>query len=157
MLNSRPKNVSNAQIELHQRLLPLTSWQLEKYAAAIDPNFEVIDPNSAVFFDNWVDDSGEKHQGCRQRDTRKRHGIRRFVTSDGRINEGTSKDGMAHGLLREITKSKVTYCLCRDGTYLSQVGFDKDMVQIWKVDPQNLLAEIVPEKICRKQPDLFKR
>jgi hypothetical protein len=26
MLNSRPQNVSNAQIELHQRLLPLTSW-----------------------------------------------------------------------------------------------------------------------------------
>ena len=123
MLASRPVNTAAEQTDLHQKLLPLTSKQLGKFAAKIDRNFEIIDPNTAEYLE-WQDESGENHTGMRHKESKKRHGIRRFVTVDGRINEGTSKDGSAHGLLREVTKTKVTYCLCKEGTYLAQVGFD---------------------------------
>ena len=149
MLATKPNVSATEQVDLHQKLQPLTSRQLEKYAASIDREFSCLDPNVAEF-EEWQDDSGEKHIGMRHKDSKKRHGIRRFVTVDGRINEGTSKDGSAHGLLREVTKTKVTYCLCKDGTYLAQVGFDKDLAQIWKVDPQNLLTDVTAERIRRR-------
>lgn len=118
MLASKPDVPNTEQLDFHQRLQPLTTRQLEKYAAVIDPEFACIEPNEAEYAE-WEDDSREKHAGMRHKESKKRHGIRRFVTVDGRINEGTSKDGSAHGLLREVTKSKVTYCLCKDGTYLA--------------------------------------
>ena len=112
----------------------------------------MIDPTESEYLDGWVDERGDKHEGMRSRETKKRNGIWRFVTAEYSINEGSSKYGQAHGLVREISKSRVTYALCKDGNCVSQIGFDKNMVQIWKIDPQNLLADIMPEKISRQTP-----
>ena len=106
MLSSMPPNftfASSAQIQLVQKLLPLTSWQLEKYTNAVDKYFTLIDPIESEYLDGWVDERGDKHEGMRSRETKKRNGIWRFVTSEHGINEGSSKYGLAHGLVREIS------------------------------------------------------
>ena len=85
-----------------------------KYWHMVEKKQPLFDPAS-TYFDVWQDESNSICYGMRLRDTEKMQGVVRKSSPIGFISEACYKNGVKHGISREVWAYKIELFIYRDG------------------------------------------
>lgn len=95
----------------------------------------LFDPSN-TFFDVWQDESSTVCYGMRQRETEELHGIVRKSSPIGYISEATYKNGVRHGLSREVWAFKIELFIYREGDLVAYLQYDRNQQEIHRSGKQ---------------------
>lgn len=83
-----------------------------------------------AYLDVWSADDREKCYGMRHRETSEKHGIVRTVEEGSSIREAHYKNGVLHGLSREVLANSVTVAIYKDGDEVAELVFDRRFQEV---------------------------
>lgn len=129
MLNTTPDGAAKEETLLWSEQRQMSVPLFLKYWDMIEDQLPLFDPNS-TYFDVWQDESNTVCYGMRLRETDEMHGIVRKSSALGYISEGCYKNGVRHGLSREVWAYKVEIFMYKDGKHVAYMQYDRHQQEI---------------------------
>ena len=139
MLESVPVGSCTDSIHMWQRLKPMKLKMLQHYWEKVELDQPFWDFENATYT-SWTDRKG-KHFGMRDRVTNERQGVIRTFDNQGKLTEGTFKNGKPHGLERQLLYDEARITLYRNGNKYAELEIGPDGVEVFRYDPDKLLKD----------------
>ena len=126
MLQAPPAEAGEEELQLWNEMARMSLPLFIKYKIDKEPLFDTAN----TCLDVWETDDREKCYGMRHKETAEKHGIVRTVEQNGVIREAQYKNGVLHGLSREILVNSATVAVYREGEEVAELVFDKQFNEV---------------------------
>ena len=126
MLQAPPTEAGEEELQLWNEMARMSLPLFIKYKIDKESLFDTAN----TCLDVWETEDREKCYGMRHKETSEKHGIVRTVEQKGAIREAQYRNGILHGLSREILVNSATVAVYREGEEVAELVFDKQFNEV---------------------------